>query len=286
MTTKSNNEHWDIVVKPQSNWMKFNFAELWAYRDLLFLLVRRDIVSIYTQTILGPLWMFLEPIFTTLVFTFTFGQAGLSTDGITPILFYLIGQTFWLYFAECFNKTSTTFITNASVFGKVYFPRLIVPLSVVISNLIKLCIQLGLLLIIYIYYLFQENNLIPQYGLLALVPICILFIGMFSLSLGVLFSSVTTKYRDFAFILKFAVQLLMFGSCVVLPLRMFIEGKSYYIFCLNPITNYMETIRFALTGHGIFSWNHILYSFGITFVCFLLAMLVFNRTEKTFMDTV
>ncbi len=248
-------------------------------------MVKRDITSVYKQTILGPLWMFIQPIFTTLIYTFTFGQANLSTDGIPAMLFYLIGQTFWNYFSECLNKTSTTFTANAAVFGKVYFPRLVMPLSVILSNLLKLGIQFILLLCVYLYFNFTTVGIISlQVNYLLMLPFFIILLGLFSLSLGILFSSLTTKYRDFNFLIGFAVQLLMFLSCVVFPVSMFDKWK-WLILC-NPVATVMEGIKFILTGHGIFLWSYIVFSCIVTFLLLIVSVVVFNRTEKSFMDTV
>jgi lipopolysaccharide transport system permease protein len=276
---------WDIIVKPKSSLFSLNFKEVWAYKDLIFLLVKRDITSIYKQTILGPLWMFIQPIFATLIYTFTFGQANLSTDGIPALLFYLMGQTFWNYFSECLNKTSVTFIANAAVFGKVYFPRLVMPISVVISNLLRLGIQLILMFGVFFYYYFKTDLITPHWSYVLLIPLFIVLLGVFSLSLGILFSSFTTKYRDFTFLLGFAVQLLMFLSCIVFPASMF-KGTTQSIILCNPVATCLESIKYILTGHGIFEIKYIVFSVVITFVLLLLSIIVFNRTEKSFMDTV
>jgi lipopolysaccharide transport system permease protein len=276
---------WDLIIKPKSTFFSVNLKELWLYKDLIFLMVKRDITALYKQTILGPLWMFIQPIFTTLIYTFTFGQANLSTDEIPSLLFYLIGQTFWNYFSECLNKTSTTFIANASVFGKVYFPRLVMPLSVIISNLLKLSIQLILMFLVFTYFCVTTNSLQIQWPYLILIPFFILLLGIFSLSLGLLFSSLTTKYRDFSFLLTFAVQLLMFLSCVVFPASMF-KGFTQQIMLCNPVASSLEAIKYSLTGHGIFSINHILFGIALSGVLLLLSIFIFNRTEKSFMDTV
>lgn len=278
-------QDWDIIVRPQNSLFSINLREVWAYKDLIFLLVKRDITSIYKQTILGPLWMFIQPIFATLIYTFTFGQANLTTDGIPALLFYLIGQTFWNYFSECLNKTSVTFIANAAVFGKVYFPRLVMPFSVIISNLIKLGIQLLLLLLVFCYFYFSGSTIQIQWAYLSLIPFFIVLLGIFSLSLGILFSSLTTKYRDFTFLLGFAIQLLMFLSCVVFPANMF-KGVTYKIMMCNPVASSLEAIKFILTGHGIFSMHYILGGIILTIILFLFSLIVFNKTEKSFMDTV
>lgn len=278
-------EDWDIIVRPKVNLFSLNLREVWAYKDLIMLMVKRDLTAVYKQTVLGPIWMLIQPVFTTLIYTFTFGQANISTDGMPAILFYLIGQTFWSYFSECLNKTSNTFIANAAVFGKVYFPRLVMPLSIIISNLVRLGIQLLLVLGVYIYYYQTSTELHFQYSLILLLPFLIAILGIFSLSLGILFSSFTTKYRDFTFLLSFAVQLIMFLSCVVFPASMF-KGTLHLLILFNPVAVVMESIKFILTGHGYFDYTYILISMLITFILFILSILVFNRTERSFMDTV
>lgn len=281
----NSSDNWDLIVKPQTSLFQLNLKEVWRYRDLILLMVKRDITAVYKQTVLGPVWMFVQPIFTTLIYTFTFGSANISTDGIPAILFYLMGQTFWTYFADCLNKTSSTFIANAGVFGKVYFPRLVMPLSVIISNLIKLGIQLLLLTGVYAYYSISTDAVSPQWEYFILLPFFIIILGIFGLSLGILFSSFTTKYRDFVFLLGFAVQLLMFLSCVVFPATMF-KGTTQSLILSNPVASSLEAMKFILTGHGLFSVSHILIGFAVTTVMFLLSILIFNRTEKSFMDTV
>lgn len=285
MKTEPDEEHWDLVVKPKSSLFTLNLAEVWAYKDLIMLMVKRDFTAIYKQTVLGPLWMFVQPLFTTAIYTFTFStSAKLSTDGIPPILFYIMGQTFWNYFADCLNKTSGTFISNSAVFGKVYFPRLVMPFSVVISSLIKLGLQILLLMAFYLYYYFTTDQLHPQWTL-ALLPAYLLILGVFSLSLGILFSSFTTKYRDFTFLLTFAVQLLMFASCVVFPVSMY-SKKVQNILMYNPVVSCMEAIKYSLTGHGFFSWYYLSFVLLVTFIFLIISVVIFNRTEKSFMDSV
>lgn len=284
---EKDNKYWDIIVKPKSSFFELNLKEVWAYKDLISLMVKRDITSVYKQTVLGPLWMFIQPIFITIIYTFTFSaSAGLSTDNIPPVLFYLIGQTFWAYFSDCLNKTSNTFISNASVFGKVYFPRLVMPLSVIISGLVKLGLQVSLLLVVYLYYYFTTTGQIqPQWPYFILLPVFVVIIGFFSLSLGIIFSSFTTKYRDFTFLLGFAVQLLMFLSFVTFPASMFSPLKQKLLMC-NPIATFMEAIKFILTGHGTFSVSYLISALIVTVLLFFFSVIIFNRTEKSFMDTV
>jgi lipopolysaccharide transport system permease protein len=277
---------WDIVVRPKSNLYNLNLKELMRYKDLILLLVKRDIVAVYKQTVLGPLWMIVQPIFTTLVYLFTFSAtAKISTDGIPPILFYLMGLTFWNYFSDSLLKTSNTFIANASVFGKVYFPRLVMPISVVISNLVKLFLQCMLLTLVYLYYLFTSNDVQFNFYAIIYIPLAVLFLGIFSLSLGVVFSAFTTKYRDLTFLLGFAVQLLMFGSCIVLPASIYGE-KILSILMFNPIVPIIEAVKYFLTGHGLFSPFHLMFAFVTIILTFVIGVMVFNKTEKTFIDTV
>lgn len=279
------NNSWDIVVKPKSNLYNLNLKELLRYKDLILLLVKRDLVAVYKQTILGPVWMLMQPVFTTLVYLFTFSAtAKISTDGIPPVLFYLTGQVFWNYFSDCFIKTSNTFIANASVFGKVYFPRLVVPVSIVISNLLKLGIQLCLLIIVYVFYYYKGEVALNVYYIY-LLPFLIILLGLIGLSFGILFSSITTKYRDFTFIVGFGVQLAMFASCVVIPLS-FYSDSNQQLFLFNPLCAVFEAIKFCLTGNGYFNWIQLIYSLLFGVISFLFAIIVFNKTEKSFMDTV
>jgi len=279
------NQDWDIVVKPKSSFFQLNLKDVWAYKDLIALMTKRDITAVYKQTVLGPVWMIVQPLFTTAIYTFTFSAtAKISTDNIPPVLFYLMGQTFWTYFADSLNKTSNTFITNAGVFGKVYFPRLVVPISIIFSNLVKLGIQTGLLLLVYFYFYFFEKSFSPNIFVL-LIPFLIAALGIFGLSLGIIFSSLTTKYRDFTFLLGFGVQLIMFFSCVVFPLSIYSE-RVKNILLFNPIVAIMEATRFALTGHGTLDAIKLLIAFFCIAITFLLGILMFNRTEKSFMDTV
>ncbi len=279
-------EKWDIIVKPKTSIFTFNIREVWEYRDLVMIMVKRDITSLYKQTVLGPLWMLLQPLFTTAIYTFTFSKsAKISTDGIPPILFYLMGQTFWNYFADCLNKTSNTFIANASIFGKVYFPRLVMPISIIISNLFKLILQIILFLCVYFYYVTTSENVTPQPIYMLIIPLIVIFLGILGLSIGIIFSSFTTKYRDLTFVLGFGVQFIMYISCVVFPITIY-PDKVKHILMYNPILICLEAIKFALTGHGLFSWHYLFIGFGVILITFFISVIVFNKTEKTFMDTV
>lgn len=278
-------EHWDLVIEPKASWWDVNLSEIWRYRDLLLLFVRRDFVSVYKQTVLGPLWFFIQPILTTLIFTVVFGKvAKIPTDGLPAVLFYMTGIVCWNYFADCLNKTSSTFTANAGIFGKVYFPRLIVPLSIVLSNLIKFGIQFLLLLCFMGYYLGIDANISPNVYIL-LTPVLLLMMAGIGMGLGIIISSLTTKYRDFQFLVTFSVQLLMYATPVIYPLS-FLEEKYRWIVLLNPMTSIIETFKYAYLGAGSFDINHLAYSFGVMVFLLLFGVLVFHKVEKTFMDTV
>lgn len=280
-------EHWDLVIKPKNKWYDIDLKAVWKYRDLLMLLVRRDFVSVYKQTILGPLWFFIQPVITSLTFTLIFGGiAKISTDGMPGILFYMAGITLWTYFADCLNKTSTTFIANASVFGKVYFPRLIMPLSVLVSNLIKLGIQMAIFLCIWIYFLMTSNVLHPQWQYMWVLPVLIFIMAGLGLGFGILISSLTTKYRDLTFLIGFGVQLLMYGSSVIIPVSSIHNEKIKMIMLLNPLTSIIEAFKFIFLGSGYYDSVWLIYSFGFMLLIVAVSVLIFNKVEKSFMDTV
>ena len=282
----TNNEEWDLIVKPKSSWFEFNFKEIWRYRDLLFMFVKRDIVSTYKQTILGPLWFFIQPILTALTFTIIFGNiANLSTDDKPKFLFYLAGTTCWNYFADCLNSTSGTFINNASIFGKVYFPRLISPLSVVISSVLKFLIQFLLFIGVFIVMYFNDANLQPN-KLMFFIPFLVLLMGIMGLGIGIIVSSFTTKYRDLRFLISFGIQLFMYITPVILPLSQF-KGIMKKVVMANPMTPIIETFKAAFLGvPKDYSVNGLFYTTIFTVVIFCLAILIFNKVEKSFMDTV
>lgn len=284
--SKQQVDHWDMVIEPREKAWSLRLNEVWRYRDLLLLLVRRDFIAFYKQTILGPVWFFIQPLLTTLMYLLIFGKiAGLSTDGIPGLLFYLAGVTCWGYFSESLTKTSDTFIANASIFGKVYFPRLVIPLSIILSNMIRLGIQFILFLIVWIYYVgFTNENVHPNWAI-ALLPVLVLLMAFQGLGLGIIFTALTTKYRDLRFLLTFGVQLLMFATPVVYPLSLAPE-KYRWVFVANPFTAIVETFRYAFTGAGSFSWYQLGYSTLVTIIIVLLGTLIFNKTERTFMDTV
>ncbi len=281
-------DNWTLVIKPRSRLLHLNLRELWQYRDLLEMYIRREIVTFYKQTILGPIWFFIQPVFTTIVYMFVFGGlAGIPTDGIPQPLFYLAGICFWNYFSESLTKTSDTFLTNQAIFGKVYFPRLVAPLSVVITGIIKMFIQLGLFIIAYIWFVFKGMPIaINSYAWL--FPLLVLMLGGMGLGFGIIISSLTTKYRDLKFLITFAIQLWMYATPVIYPLSV-MQGKYerfMWIIQANPVTSVMETFRYGFLGQGTFSWLSLGYSGLFTVVILFVGMIVFNKVEKSFMDVV
>ncbi len=283
----SQSSEWTTEIKPKSSLLSVDFKELWQYRDLYLMFVKRDIVTWYKQTILGPLWFFIQPIMTTIMFMVVFGGiAKISTDGLPQPLFYLAGICLWQYFAECLNQTSKTFIDNANVFGKVYFPRLVVPMATVTSNLVRLAIQTGLFLLVFGYYMIFTSAPahINLYALLT--PVLILILAGLGLGFGILFSSFTTKYRDLVFLLSFIVQLWMYATPVIYPLSTIDNPKLKMLMQANPLSSILETFKFGWLGVGEFSWAALGYSAGFMIVLLALGIIVFNRIQRTFMDTV
>ena len=279
-----NEEKWTVEIRPHSGWFDLNVQEIWRYRDLLLLFVRRNIVTHYKQTILGPLWYVIQPLMTTLMFTLVFGKiARISTDGIPQLVFYLLGITVWGYFAECLTKTSSTFVANQNIFGKVYFPRITVPGSIVLSSLLKFSIQLGIFFCLWGYYLYHQA--IQPNTVALLLPFVILTMGLLSLGFGMLFSSMTTKYRDLQFLLTFGIQLWMYATPVIYPLSTIPDKYVGYI-KLNPMTSLVESMRYGFLGQGSFDWGDLGYSLSFAIGIFFLGLIVFSRVEKSFMDTV
>ncbi|MDP2175477.1 MAG: ABC transporter permease [Bacteroidota bacterium] len=275
-------------IKPKNKWYDIDFKAIWQYRDLMFLFVRRDFVSVYKQTVLGPIWFFIQPLLTTATFTLIFSVvAKISTNEIPAPLFYIIGLTFWGYFSTCLTSTSSTFVTNAGVFGKVYFPRLIMPISIVISSLIKLSIQFLLLLMVWLYYYLTTDILHPNITIL-LMPFYILLFAGLGLGFGIILSSLTTKYRDFTFLIGFGVQLLMYATPIIYPLSL-LDDQSYIIKSVvkyNPISGIIEAIRYGLTGSGVFDLGLLAYSFVFVIILLFLGIITFTKVEKSFIDTV
>jgi lipopolysaccharide transport system permease protein len=283
-------EHWDIVIQPDNNLFDLKLKDVWHYRDLLVLLVKRDFVSFYKQTILGPLWFFIQPLFTTIIYTFIFGNlAGMSTDGLPQPLFYMAGIAAWNYFADCLTKTSTVFKDNANIFGKVYFPRLIMPLSIVVSNLVRFAVQMLLFLFSMAWFYWVKGNTNFHFTYFVfLFPYTVLLMALLGLGLGMIISSMTTKYRDMAFLVTFGVQLLMYATTVIYPLSTAIEKFPTYSWLIqyNPMTPIIECFRMGFLGTGTFNWESLLYASIVTFTILFLGIFIFNKVEKNFVDTV
>jgi lipopolysaccharide transport system permease protein len=276
---------WDLVIEPTQSLFVLNFRELWRYRDLLAMFVKRDFVSFYKQTILGPLWFFIQPIFTTLVFVFVFGNlAHMSTDGLPQFLFYLTGITAWNYFSDCITKTSNVFSANAGIFGKVYFPRLIMPLSIIVSNLVRFGVQMLLLLFTMLYFGLKGADFHITWAL-GLFPLLVSIMALLGLGLGLIITSLTTKYKDLTFLIAFGMQLLMYATTVIYPLSSAPE-RYKHIIALNPMTSIIEAFRFAFLGKGELTLWSICYSTFLTLICLIIGVLVFNRTERNFVDTI
>lgn len=278
-------DDWTMVIRPKRGLLDINMGELWRYRDLIMLFVKRDFVAKYKQTILGPLWFIIQPLLTTLMFTVVFGNiAGIPTDGIPKILFYLSGIVGWTYFSTCLNDTSQTFVKNASIFGKVYFPRLALPISIVISNLVSFFIQFAFLLIFLFYFMASGSDIAPNINVL-LIPVLIVLIAGLGLGFGIIISSLTTKYRDLTNLVTFGVTLWMYITPIIYPMSEIPEKYKIYVLA-NPMTPIVETFKTALLGVGEINYMYLLYSFGFTIVVLVAGVIIFNKVEKTFMDTV
>lgn len=284
----TDNSDWDIEINAKNSLISFKLNDVWHYRDLLVLLVRRDFVSFYKQTILGPIWFFVQPVITIIFYSFVFGNlAGIPTDGIPQPVFYLAGIIIWNYFADCLIKTSTVFKDNAALMGKVYFPRLVMPLSIIVSNLVRFSVQFLLFIILIIIYCVKGMHFnLNAYALL--LPVLILLIAFLGLGLGLLISSVTTKYRDLAFVVSFGVPLLMYTTTVVYPLSVVMHKFAAYSWLIkaNPVTGIIEFFRYGFLGKGSHDWSLLLYSGAITALILLGGIIVFNKVEKSFIDTI
>ncbi|MEN2400336.1 ABC transporter permease [Flavobacterium sp. MC2016-06] len=288
MNNKNTPNEWLFELTPKNKFFTLNLKEVWQYRDLLFLFVKRDIVTVYKQTVLGPLWYLIQPLFTSITFTIIFNNvAGINTGTVPPFLFNLAGITVWNYFTACLTGTSDTFKANAAIFGKVYFPRIITPISVVISNLIKFGIQFLIFIVFYIFYYFQGAPLSVNI-LVLFFPILIIIMGVLGLGLGMLISAMVTKYRDFSYLIGFGIQLLMYLSAVMYPMELIKEKLPKYgwIVEYNPLAYVIETARYMLLDVGSISILGLCFTLGVTVVVFFISLLVFNRTEKNFIDTV
>ncbi len=287
-------EKWDVVIKPKDNLFSVDFKELWAYRDLCSLFVKRNIITQYKQTILGPAWYVVQPALTVIMYMIVFGGiAGIPTDGVPRPLFYLAGTCLWQYFADCITKTSNTFVENSNIFGKVYFPRLVMPISHVVSNLLRFGIQFGFFILVYIVYYFVDSSCTAHLNWYVLLfPVLILMIAGLALGFGTIISSMTTKYRDLQIFFAFLIQLWMYATPIVYPLSqtkgMVWAGIPVHkLMCLNPVTPVLETFKYGFLGAGEFvGWRWLIYSF--VFMCVLLAagVVIFNKVQKSFMDTV
>ncbi|MCF8450870.1 MAG: ABC transporter permease [Taibaiella sp.] len=283
--TGNDAEHWDINITSSRRGLDINLAELWRYKDLLAMFVKKDIITVYKQTILGPIWFLIQPLFTTLIYVVIFGRmAKLSTDGVHPVLFYMGSVTLWNYFSETLNVTSKTFSENAAVFGKVYFPRLILPLSKVASGVLKLMIQLGLFLVVWLYFILVEQSITPNWHVVFFPALLLVFAAM-GLGFGIIITSLTTKYRDLSFLVVFGIQLLMYATPVIYPLSLASPDKQIWLW-LNPLTSLFEAFKFAFLGHGAFSFFWLGYSTVFTAVLLFFGVIIFNKVEKKFIDTV
>jgi lipopolysaccharide transport system permease protein len=283
MTVDDHN--WDLVIEPPKGWFDLKLRDLWRYRDLIGLFVWRDFVAVYKQTILGPLWHVIQPLFTTLMFTIVFGKiAQLPTDEVPPFIFYMAGTVIWNYFSICLTSTSGTFLANAGIFGKVYFPRMTVPVSIVISRLIAFGIQFAIFVLIYGFMLYKGMPVHPNWTI-ALLPVLLVIMAAMGLGFGVIISSLTTKYRDLQVLVGFGVQLWMYATPVIYPLSTMSE-KYRWILVANPMTSVVETFRYGFFGSGVFSWGYLGYTALFTLILLLVGIAVFNRVERTFMDTV
>ena len=278
-------QQWTEEIKSSNSLFSINIKEVWSYRDLLIMFVKKEYITFYKQTILGPIWFFIQPILTTLIYVLLFGQiAKLSTDGTPQIAFYLSGITLWNYFSECLTKTSSVFRDHAAIMGKVYFPRLIMPLSIVFSGLMKFAIQFALFIVVILYFTFIEESIRPNVWVL-ITPFLILLMASFSLGMGMIFSALTTKYKDLVFLLTFGIQLLMYATPVVYSITS-IPEKFKWIFKLNPLTGIFECFRYGFLGKGSFEFSSLIMSTINILIILIVGVVIFNKVEKSFMDTV
>lgn len=279
-------ENWTLVIKPHEKLWHVDFKEIWRYRDLVTLFVKRNIIVQYKQTILGPLWYIIQPVLTVIMNMVVFGGiANMSTDGIPQPLFYMAGNVCWFYFSDCLNQTSSTFTANQGMFGKVYFPRMVVPVSTVMSNLLRFCIQFCLFVAIYVYFFSRGADVQPNLHLL-LLPVLVVMMAGLGLGFGILISSMTTKYRDLTVLFSFIVSLWMYATPIVYPLSMVTSEKLRTLILLNPMTSIIEGFKYATLGEGYFSWGALGYSFSFMCILLLFGIVIFNRVQRSFMDTV
>ena len=279
------NEKWNLVIKPRTGWFDIDVKNIWKYRDLIKLFVRRSFVSSYKQTVLGPAWAIINPLCTTVIFTIIFGNiAGLAADGVPSFIFFMAGNITWGYFANCLNATSGTFTGNAGIFGKVYFPRLVMPITTVISNLISFAIQYVFFLGFWVYFLITTDSIEPNWFIL-MTPILLVHMALMGLGIGIICSSLTTKYRDLTMLIGFGVQLWMYLTPVAYDYQI-ISDKWRTLYMCNPMTPVINTMRYAYLGIGEFELGYYLLSWAVTLVMLFFGVLLFSRVEKTFMDTV
>ncbi len=282
---KRSDKEWDLILDGSLSFFDLKIYDIWLYRDLLWMFVKRDFVSFYKQTVLGPVWFFIQPMFTTVIYTFVFGSlAAISTDGLPQPLFYLAGITAWNYFADCLTKTSTVFKDNTQIFGKVYFPRLILPLSIVASNLVRFIVQMFLFVLVMIYYLIQGETFSITWQIISF-PLLVLMMALLGLGLGLIVTALTTKYRDLAFLVTFGVQLLMYTTTVIYPLSA-APPRFKFLIELNPMTSIIELFRYSFLGKGEFNAMSLGYSALMTILFLFIGVLIFNKTEKNFVDTI
>ena len=279
-------QEWTMIIKPHQKLWSVDFKEIWRYRDLIELFVKRNIVVQYKQTILGPLWYLIQPVITVIMNMVVFGGiAKMSTDGVPQAIFYMAGNICWFYFADCLNQTSSTFTANQAMFGKVYFPRLVVPIATVLSNLLRFGIQIGLFVVLYLYFFFSGSDICPNWAIV-LIPVFVVMLAGLGLGFGILVSSMTTKYRDLTILFTFIVQLWMYGTPIVYPISMVPEGTLRTLIMANPMTSIIEAFKYATLGQGYFSWLALGYSFAFMVVLLIFGIVIFNKVQRSFMDTV
>ncbi len=284
--SNENNNSWDLQITPRDKILSLDLGEIWRYRDMYVLFVLRNFRTAYKQTILGPLWFIITPVLSVIVYVAVFGGiANISTDGVPPVLFYLLGIAVWGYFASCLSSTSNSFVTNADIFGKVYFPRIIMPLVAVTTNLLSFAIQLAIFAVFYIYY-YATGSEITMHWQVVLLPVFILILAMMAVGFGMIISSITTKYRDIQIVFAKIISLWVYITPVIYPLSMVTNPKLHLAMSLNPVTPVMEAIKYSLLGQGQFSWLWLGYSLLMTCVLLFFGLILFNKVQKSFMDTV
>ena len=277
---------WTMIIRPHEKLWKVNLREIWAYRDLIKLFVKRNVITVYKQTVLGSLWYLIQPVLTVIMNMVVFGGiAHMSTDGIPQPLFYLAGNVCWFYFSDCLNQTSNTFLANQGIFGKVYFPRMVVPISTVISNLLRFGVQIGLFIAMYMFFFINGTDVCPNWIILT-VPVLIVMMAGLGLGFGILVSSMTTKYRDLQILFGFIVSLWMYATPIVYPISMVTDETLRTIIMLNPMTSIIEAFKYATLGHGYFSWGALGYSFAFMSILLICGVVIFNKVQRSFMDTV